>query len=146
MERMRRTVPMVVAIVAAAVVLVALLPGYDIAPPPNCSLEFRLQPLNTTSGWLYVVEELEGGAKPLSAYNVTAFTYVPGAAGGTDRVVDYEGPLTGLADAPGNLTFQDRGAIPGALDDAGDYFWASTWHVFELDRAGHVVAGTVGCV
>lgn len=143
----RRVVALIAVVAVVAVVVLALLtPPYDLGPPPTCSFELAVQPLNTTAGWFYVIEAIRGNPQPLSAYHVTLFVYGTGPSGETVRVVGYGGPLPTLSGASGNLTFADRGAQPGYLDAYGDYFWAETWHVLEIDRAGRVVGGTLGCV
>lgn len=145
MERVRLAAVLVAIAVIAAVFLVILTWGL-ITPPTPCPLTFSVRPVNTTFGWIYVVEFLRGTPLPLSAYNVTFFTWDTNATGSEGRVIEYEGPLTAIVGSPGNVSFQDRGGLEGYLDDSGDYFWARTWHNLWVEQGGQVVGGTVGCI
>jgi hypothetical protein len=144
MERMRLAA-IAASILVAAVVLVGVVSSlHSLTPVPYCPLEFQVQPLNTTSGWFYVVEDMARSPRPLSAYNVTFFTY-SNASPDQTRIIEYRGPLTGLVGASGGLSFVDGGGQPGYLDGSGDYFWAATWHGLEVEHTGTVVGGTLAC-
>ena len=115
-----------VALAVVAAALVGLLTTGLITNPPTCPLEFSVRAVHTAFGWIYVLEDLTGTPSPLSAYNVTFFTPVTTPTGGEEKVIAYQGPLTGLVGSSGNVSFQDRGSMAGYLDGAGDYFWAQT--------------------
>ena len=145
MERMHLAV-ILVALAVAAVALVGLLSSGLIQNPPTCPLRFSVRAVNTTFGWIYVVEYLQGTPLPLSEYNVTFYRLVPAGTGDPVQVIDYEGSLTGLVGASGNKSFQDRGSMAGYLDDHGDYFWTQSALYLFVYRSGEMVGGTTGCV
>ncbi len=137
---MRLAAVVIVAVVAVGATVGYVLLSTTIGPPATCPLEFGLRTLNTTYGWFYAVDSPRGIQDPLGNYSVTIFTFA-----NESRVIEYSGPLTGLLQASGNLSFEDRGSAPGYLDAGGDYFWTRTWYNVWVYRGDQLVGGTVAC-